>query len=161
MDAIELLNHQHDEVDELFEKTGATTTSQGKEHLFIKLADALAIHTTLEEKIFYPAVRARRTEEILLESLEEHREIKRTLADLVEMDPAEAAFDERLQLLKEEVEAHVAEEKTDLFPKVRKLFEKRQLELLAAQMQELLAELEGGSPRNRLRSETQQAAPRR
>ena len=46
-----------------------------------------------------------------------------------------------------------------MFPKVRKLMDKAQLEALAVQMQAMMDELEGTEPRNNVRAETDQAAP--
>src|SRR4051812_4115004 len=158
MDAIAMLNEQHDEIDELFEKAEDATISQGKEHLFLKLADALAAHATIEEELFYPAVRAKRTEDILLEALEEHLGIKRLLRDLLDLDPSEETFDAKLSVLREQVDHHVTEEKTDLFPKVRKLMTKEQLQTLGDDMATLMDELEGTEPRERVRAETDQAA---
>jgi hypothetical protein len=159
MDAISLLNEQHDEVDELFEKVEKAKGVEAKEKLFLRIADALAIHTTIEEQIFYPAVKAKRTEDILLESLEEHLGIKRVLKDLLDLDPHDQTFDAKLQVLKEQVEHHVDEEKTQMFPKVRKLMDKAQLEALADEMTAMIEQLEGDAPRNKVRAETEEAAP--
>ena len=40
------------------------------EALFKRVGDELTVHVTSEEQIFYPAVKEKRTEDILLESLE-------------------------------------------------------------------------------------------
>src|SRR5207248_8250160 len=58
MNAIELLDQQHDDVENLFKRFDATEDSREKESLFTEIADELAIHTTLEERHFYPAVRS-------------------------------------------------------------------------------------------------------
>ena len=50
--------------------------------LLAEVGDELTVHIASEEEIFYPAVRAKRTEDVLLESLEEHLSLKRLLADL-------------------------------------------------------------------------------
>jgi len=62
-------------------------------------------------------------------------------------------------VLKQQVEQHVAEEEDDLFPKVRKVLDKKQLVALAEEMsvtQENL--LDAGQPRERVRSAVQEAA---
>ena len=85
MNAIELLKSQHEEAKKLFrklEKAGAE-----KQKLFEELADALAVHATIEEKHFYPATKSARTEELLQEAVEEHLAVKRVIADLLEMSP--------------------------------------------------------------------------
>src|SRR3982751_5212110 len=76
MNAIELLESQHREVEDLFEEIEETDDLEAKADLFEQLADKLAIHATIEEHHFYPAVKEKRTEDILLESLQEHLAVK-------------------------------------------------------------------------------------
>ena len=69
-DVLEILATQHAEVDMLFERI---EKGQGdRRALFTELADKLAAHATVEEKIFYPAVMVKETEDLLKESVEEH-----------------------------------------------------------------------------------------
>jgi hemerythrin superfamily protein len=155
MNAIELLLSQHREVDELFSKIESTKSADRKSELFDDIADKLAIHAAIEEHHFYPAVRAARTEDILLESLEEHLAIKRVLADLLDVSVDDETFDAKIKVLKEQVEHHVEEEESDLFPKVKKLFDKDELEAIGQAMSAEQAELEEqGSARENVRSET-------
>jgi hemerythrin superfamily protein len=151
MDAIEMLEEQHRDVEDLFEELESAHAADVQD-LFDELADQLAVHSLIEEMHFYPAVRARRTADIVLESLEEHHTIKRLLAGLLEMAPNNPQFEARLAVLKEQVEHHVTEEEDELFPKVRKVLDKKQLVALAEDMsvsQENL--LDAGHPRDRLR----------
>ena len=160
MSAIDLLESQHREVDALFAALEDATSTAEKESLFDQLADKLAVHAAIEEHHFYPTVRARRTEDILLESLEEHLSIKRVLADLLDTDAADETFDAKLKVLQEQVEHHVGEEESDLFPKVRKLLDATELDALE---QEMVAEqeqlLEEGEPRAAISQQTEEAAP--
>ena len=104
-------------------------------------------------------MRAKRTEAILLESLEEHLGIKRVLADLLAIDVDDETFDAKVKVLKEQVEHHVGEEEDDLFPKVRKILDDEMLIAIAQQMtatqEELIAK---GAPREAVPSETDHAA---
>jgi hemerythrin superfamily protein len=159
MNAITLLDRQHDEVAALFKKVEATHETAKREALFIRIADALAAHATIEETIFYPAVRAKRTEDILLESLEEHLGIKRLITDLLQLDASDERYPAKLKVLREQVEHHVGEERTDLFPKVKRLFDGDQLEALGQQMEARTCELEGSSPRLGVPAESKEAAP--
>jgi hemerythrin superfamily protein len=158
MDAIDLLKSQHREVEKLFSKIEGAKSPREKEKLFGQLADALAGHATIEEHQFYPSVRAKRTEDILLESLEEHLGIKRVLADLLELDAKDETFEAKITVLKEQVEHHVGEEEKDLFPKVRKLFDKDELQALGEKMHAEFAKLEAVHPREAVPSETKHAA---
>jgi hemerythrin superfamily protein len=158
MNAIELLKSQHREVEALFSKL-ERATGKSRRATFEALADNLAAHATIEEHQFYPAVKANRTEDILLESLEEHLGIKRVLADLLKTSSDDETFEAKVKVLKEQVEHHVEEEEEELFPKVKKLFGPLELEALG---QEMLAEftvLIEGRPREGVPAETQEAAP--
>ena len=156
MDAIELLTEQHQEVADLFEQLESAKDPSGKWRLFEEIADKLAVHATIEERHFYPAVKERRTEDILLESLEEHLAIKRVLADLLALGGPAETFEAKIKVLKETVEHHVEEEQTDLFPKVKKLLDKETREALAQEMTATQEELiEEGDPRTAIPQETQ------
>jgi hemerythrin superfamily protein len=158
MNAIDLLKSQHREVSKLFSKIEKASSSD-KAELFNEIADKLAVHAAIEEHHFYPAVKAKRTEDILLESLEEHLGIKRVIADLMEVDAEDETFDAKVKVLKEQVEHHVEEEESDLFPKVKRLFDKEQLEALGQEMSAEQAELEAeGEPRRSVPSETDHPA---
>jgi hemerythrin superfamily protein len=159
MDAIEMLISQHKEVDDLFAQIEAATSDEKKSRLFAELADKLAVHATIEERHFYPAVKAQRTEDILLESLEEHLGIKRVLADLLATETTDDTFDAKIKVLKEQVEHHVEEEQTDLFPKVKKLLDSETLMAIAQEMTATQEELiEEGEPRNAVPAETARPA---
>ena len=160
MNAIEMLKKQHREVAKLFKEFEAAKSAGPRRKIFEKIADALAVHATIEEKHFYPAVKKKQTEDILLESVEEHLEIKRVIADLLAMSADDENFDAKVTVLQEDVEHHVEEEQDDMFPKVEKLFDEETLEAIAVAMQETQDELiREGDPRNAIPSETDAAAP--
>ena len=162
MDAIEMLKAQHREVETLFKKyeEKGDKAEKGKQQIFESIADALAMHATIEEKHFYPAIKDRRTEDILLEALEEHLGIKRVIADLLKTKSSDETFDAKVKVLKEQVEHHVEEEESDLFPKVKKIFDRDELTALASQMQSTMKTLQTkGDPRMAVPAETRQAAP--
>jgi hemerythrin superfamily protein len=162
MDAIEMLEQQHHEVEDMFKKyeTLGDNAVKSKESLFDKIGDALAMHATIEEKDFYPAVKAKRTKDILLESLEEHLGIKRVIADLLKTSASDETFDVKVKVLKEQVEHHVGEERKHLFPQVKKIMDKAELTVIAEAMKQRMKELEAaGEQRKAVPSETKAAAP--
>jgi hemerythrin superfamily protein len=159
MNAIELLKRQHREVEALFRQLEKARSAGPRRKIFEGVADALAIHATIEERHFYPSVRTKATQEILLESLEEHLAIKRVLADLLETDVSDRTFEAKIKVLEDEVEHHVEEEEGDLFPKVARVFDEDDLELIGAAMEQTQQELlANGSPREAVPSETERAA---
>ncbi len=159
MNAIELLKTQHEEMRALFDQIEAAE-DEDKEELFEQLADALAVHATIEEKHFYPATKNARTEELLQEAVEEHLSVKRLIADLLDMSPEDAQFDAKVTVLREQVEHHVEEEEGELFPRVKKMFKEDELEDLGMVMEDMAEELkDAGAPRESVPAETGSAAP--
>lgn len=161
IDALELLTMQHDEVEMLIEQIEDNDDDEEKEMLFLELADKLAAHATMEEKLFYPSVMGEKTEELLLESTEEHLSVKRVLADMMAMDVDDERFDAKLSVLKEQVRHHARdEEEGELFPKIRRDFSADELAALGNECMALFeALLERGEPRMNVPRETREAAP--
>ncbi|HEV7558618.1 MAG TPA: hemerythrin domain-containing protein, partial [Kofleriaceae bacterium] len=151
---------QHTEVDELFDKLEKGTGDRAS--LFAELADKLAAHATIEEKIFYPAAMNKSTSDMLHEAVEEHLEIKRMLADMLSLDPKtdEDEFDAKLNVLKENVSHHAHEEEEDkLFPKLRKLMSEDDRAALGNEVLAMFESLIDQEPRRNVPSETAEAAP--
>jgi len=126
---------------------------------FRELADHLTAHITVEEHRFYPAVRAGKTEDVLLESLEEHLSLKRILADLLAMDVEDPRFEAKLHVLKEQAEHHHKEEEEHLFPKLPKMFDAKTLATMGADLDHALRELDGAELRNTVVGQTKEATP--
>jgi len=159
VDAIELLMIQHEEAKALFKKIERAEDDE-KQDLFERVADALAVHATIEEKQFYPATRNARTEEMLQEAVVEHLAAKRLIADLLEMTPDDPQFDAKIAVLKEQVEHHIEEEEQELFPEVRRMFKADELEDLGVAMEDMAEDLKAeGAPRESVPAETGPAAP--
>jgi hemerythrin superfamily protein len=161
MNAITMLKNQHREVANLFRRFEAAQSARERRRLFEEIADALAVHAAIEERHFYPAVKDEATEGLLHESVEEHLEIKRLIADLLQLDEDDESFDAKVQVLQEDVEGHVEEEESDLFPEVERRFDEDDLESLAETMAETQANLlaDGRPPRDAIPGETAEAAP--
>ncbi len=160
MNAIEMLKQQHRMVEQLFDQFEQAESPEARRDAFNEIADALAVHSTIEEKHFYPTVKQEQTEGILVESVEEHLEVKRAIADLLQMDAADDDFGPQVKDLRDSVDTHVAEEEGELFPTVERLFDKAALERLGAVMDDLQSQLlRQGSPRDAIPSETAAPAP--
>ena len=124
-DAIALLTADHREVSEMFEQfeqLGDRATTS-KEKLKDKICKALIAHTTIEEEIFYPAVRAAKVEEgedMVDEAIVEHASAKDLIKQLQEMQPDDDLYDAKVKVLSEQIEHHVQEEEKEMFPKAKK-----------------------------------------
>jgi len=160
MNAIDLLEAQHREVEDLFAKLERTKDAAAKEAIFVELADNLAIHTTIEERHFYPAVRDKGAEDGAFETFEDHLTIKRALNALLDLDVDDDSFGEKLDILQAEVEHHVEQEEGDLFPRVMRLFDENELEDIGDAMSAEQSELEErGNPRETVLEQLEKGAP--
>lgn len=160
MDAVELLIRQHREIEDRMELVLQDQAPRTLRKAFSEVADHLGAHIASEEQVFYPAVKAQRTEDILLESLEEHLSLKRLLSDLMAMQPGDAAFEAKFKVLKEQTEHHHEEEEENLFPKVCKLLDADRRAALGRQMLALQVKLQTqGDPAEEMAAQTGKAAP--
>jgi hemerythrin superfamily protein len=160
IDALQLLTTQHDEVEDLISQIEESDDGEEKMDLFREMADKLAAHSAIEEKLFYPTVLTDDTQEQLLEATEEHLAVKRVLADMLEMEATDDRFDAKLSVLKEEIRHHARdEEEKKLFPKVRRMFTKDELAGLGNELIAMFEELIEQEPRMEVPSQTREAAP--
>jgi hemerythrin superfamily protein len=158
LNALDLLTDQHTQVDKLFEQI--EEGSGNRMAAFTELADLLAAHAAIEEKIFYPRVMSDKTSDMLHESVEEHLAIKRVLADLMTMDLDDEEFDAKLSVLKENVSHHAHEEEEQkLFPMLRKSMDAEELAGLGNELLAMFESIIGTSPRKKVPGETRAAAP--
>ncbi|MGZ8253736.1 MAG: hemerythrin domain-containing protein [Burkholderiaceae bacterium] len=159
MDAIQLLTDQHRMLEEGFDHALEATDPRERAALVADAGDHLAVHVAAEEDLFYPAVKAKRTEDILLESLEEHLSLKRLLADLLDLPAEDSTYEAKLKVLREQAEHHHHEEEEHLFPQVRKCLKPEELEALGADMLKRQKQLiREGQPREAMAEQTEKAA---
>ena len=148
MDAITLLEQDHQKVKKLMGEIEKTTERgvKTREELFTKLVQELTVHEKIEEQIFYPAVKdaakTKKLEEIVTESFEEHHFVNVVIAEIKETPFEAEEWAAKFSVMMENIEHHAFEEEEgQMFPKVRKLFSKSELEELGAQMEELKTQL--------------------
>lgn len=123
-DAIALLVADHRDVAEMFKKFEemGDRAKVSKKKLADQICEALVLHTTIEEEIFYPAVReaSKDLEDVVDESVVEHASAKDLIAQIQEMDPDDELYDAKVKVLGEQIEHHVEEEEKEMFPQVKK-----------------------------------------
>lgn len=134
-DACTLLDTDHKAVKKLFKEydeiahSRARGVAQRKLELARTICHELTVHATIEEEIFYPALRAAlKDTEPLAEAEVEHAGAKELIAQIEAMGEADEMFDAKVKVLGEYIDHHVKEERTQLFPKARSA---RQLDLVA------------------------------
>ena len=126
-DAVALLKADHQKVKQMFDqlddltKRGASDGEKGA--LVAKIRDELSVHESVENDVFFPAV----------------REVLRTKGVWQEATTDQAEASDAIQALGEQVAAHAEEEERDVFPKVEA--SNIDTKALGAKMSERKAEL--------------------
>lgn len=139
-DAVALLKKDHADVKRLFEREENLTKKNGagRASVFNQIKAALEIHATIEEEIFYPAVKKARSEHVkdeVREGYEEHKQIKNLLEQILRITPADETYATKVKVLKEDVEHHVKEEEGEMFPDARQFLGKARLMELGAELE--------------------------
>src|SRR5580692_4547828 len=147
LDAVTLLKTDHATVKKLFESEKKLTETDGKkkEAIFNQIKAALTVHATIEEEIFYPAVKAARAKNVkdeVREAYEEHKQIKSLLAQIAGITSADETYDMKIKVLKEDVEHHIKEEEGEMFPDAKKFLGEHQLIELGAKLESRKEQLE-------------------
>jgi hemerythrin superfamily protein len=149
--AIDLLKEDHAKVKKAFkefEKMDRSDTETCRQ-VVRSVCDDLRVHTTIEEEIFYPAVReAIDDDDIMNEAAVEHETAKMLIDQLENMEPDDPNYYATFTVLGEYVVHHVKEEEGEMFPQAKKA-EGLDLEALGerlrARKEELTAQTESAA----------------
>jgi hemerythrin superfamily protein len=152
-DAIKLLTADHKEVKALFKQYDELVEGDGgadeKQALAEEICQALTVHATVEEELFYPAAREvlEDDEDLVDEADIEHASAKELIAQIEASSPDDDHYDAKVKVLGEYISHHVKEEESEMFPKVKKAgLDTAELGLtLAARKEQLTAELSGAA----------------
>ncbi|MYM68758.1 hemerythrin domain-containing protein [Pseudoduganella sp. FT55W] len=140
----DMIRFDHSHVLVSFHQYTADAKPKVKKALAETIASALEIHATLEEELFYPAVRNIDSgEPVLLKSVPEHNEMRRLIGELRATAPTDVRHDQLVQQLMRDVIHHVADEETVLLPQAERLLSKDRLSELGADMTRRRIELAG------------------
>lgn len=149
MDAITLLVADHNQVRGLFTRFKAAEESENTATMLEvgeKIVEALTVHTTIEEEIFYPQTSeaSEDVHKLVNEGLEEHAVAKRLIEELNDVEAGGEEWVAKMTVIIESVEHHAGEEEDEMFPDIRKNIAAETLESLAVQMDARKGEL--GAP---------------
>ena len=110
-DAIALLKADHRQVEAWFSEFQKSKSASKKQQLASKICEALIVHTTIEEEIFYPAfLEATADKDIHHEAVVEHDGAKKLIEQIQGMSPEDDYFDAKVTVLSEMIKHHVKEE---------------------------------------------------
>jgi hemerythrin-like domain-containing protein len=123
--ATHMLKEDHEKVKELFKRLESKKSFTEKKSIFQLIAAELKVHTTLEEEIFYPAVREEiDDDELMDEAVQEHHVCDVLIEEIEGMNPAaeeeKHEYLAKVKVLQENVEHHIEEEEGEMFPEVNK-----------------------------------------
>jgi hypothetical protein len=137
MNAIELLEQQHEEVMKLLASLAQSEPGIDRKQTFKQLQTSLIAHMVIEEEIFYPAVaKAQEEREPLAEGYEEHVIARTAAARCARSIGQDRLFQVRVGVLKEIIAHHIKEERSAILPRAKAALSSEELETLGAQMQE-------------------------
>ncbi len=124
-DAFALLQEDHKRVKKMFKQFEKLDRedSESMQELVATVCQELEVHATIEEEIFYPALREALDEEqmeMLEEAWVEHDTAKQLIAALSELQPDDPKYAATFTVLGEYVNHHVEEEESEIFKQARK-----------------------------------------
>src|SRR5918911_1327196 len=140
-DVIEVLEHDHREVEEMFaelERLRGAATDEARSRrkdLMEQVTIELVRHSVAEEVLVYPQVAKKVSEEEAQRARKEHAEAEETLQRLEKLDPDDAAFDAELDTLIREIREHVAEEEGEMFAHMRQVFDEEELRKMGSRVE--------------------------
>jgi hypothetical protein len=137
MNAISLLEEDHRKMKKLLSELESTTERgvKTREELFATVKDELTVHETIEEEIFYPALKEHpKTKEIALEAYEEHHVVDMVMAEIEGVAYDDEKWGAKFKVMKENIEHHIEEEENEMFKQARQALEESELEALGERM---------------------------
>lgn len=124
-DALALLKADHAAVKKLFKEYEKLCKEEAddeeKGELATRICQELTVHATIEEELFYPALRDAIDEQDLLDEAEvEHASAKDLISQIEQMNAGDELFDAKVTVLGEYINHHVKEEEGEMFKEARK-----------------------------------------
>lgn len=148
-DPVQMLIDDHKKVKDLFQQFERADGGREKRKIVEEAIRELRIHSALEEQVLYPAIRAvKEADDIMDEADEEHHMADILMDELESMTPRHSHYDAKFTVLAESVRHHIEEEEGEMFPKAKGLGDER-LRSLGEQMSQLKQQLtrNGGAAR--------------
>ena len=138
MDAIAMLKEDHDKVKKLLNEL-ETTTERGvktRAELFSTIKGELTVHETIEEEIFYPALREHpKAKDLVLEAYEEHDVVDTIMTQLGALPVDDETWGAKATVMIENLRHHIEEEEKEMFPTARRVFDADELQELGQRME--------------------------
>jgi len=140
-DVIEVLEHDHREVEEMFAELeslrGASTEDarSRRKELTEQVTIELVRHSVAEEVLVYPKVEKDVSAEEAEHARKEHAEAEETLQRLEKLDADDPAFDDELATLMAEIRHHIEDEEGEMFAHMRQVIDAEELRKLGGRVE--------------------------
>ena len=140
-DVIEVLEHDHREVEQMFAELeslrGATSDEMKSRRKAVaeQVTIELVRHSVAEEVIVYPRVEGKVGTDEVEHAREEHAEAEETLQRLEKLEADDPAFDDEFATLMEEIRHHIADEEGQMFAHMRQVIDADELVTLGARVE--------------------------
>jgi hypothetical protein len=140
-DVIEILEHDHREVEEMFRELESLRGASSEEQLERRktLADQVTIelvrHSVAEEVLVYPKVGKQVSEEEVEHARKEHAEAEETLKRMEKLDADDPGFDDELATLMGEIRHHIEDEEGEMFAHMRQAMDPEELRKLGSRVE--------------------------
>ncbi|MBA3662286.1 MAG: hemerythrin domain-containing protein [Gammaproteobacteria bacterium] len=141
MDAIKYLRQEHAQFRRVLKEISKLSDKEKQKTKFNKFCSDLIRHETVEEKVFYPVLRKHKElRDIIKHLVSEEKSAAKAIRQFKKVY-FEFMWKLRFAKLKHDVDHHAKEEEQELFPKVRKLYSKAELNKLGVLMRKYKSKL--------------------
>jgi hemerythrin superfamily protein len=140
-DVIEVLEHDHREVEEMFDEleslrgVSAEEAKSRRKTLTEQVTIELVRHSVAEEVLVYPKVEDKVGREEVEHAREEHAKAEQTLHRLEQLDADDPGFDDELGTLMAEIRHHIEDEEGEMFKHMRKSIDADELRKLGGRVE--------------------------
>jgi hemerythrin-like domain-containing protein len=140
-DVIEVLQHDHREVEQMFAELeslrGASSDDarSRRRDLTEQVTIELVRHSVAEEVLVYPRAESKVSAEEVEHAREEHAEAEETLQRLEKLDADDPTFDDELATLMAEIRHHIEDEEGQMFSHMRQAMDAEELRKLGSRVE--------------------------
>ena len=136
MDALSLLRRDHRELKKVLAELEPTTDRavRTRTRLFAQLERELIAHETIEEELFYPALRARPSAAATARTHERHDVVDELVEPVRRIPVSDPTWSAHARRMKDGLESHFLEEESELFELARRTFSSAELQELGLRM---------------------------
>ncbi len=140
-DVIEVLEHDHREVEQMFaelESLRGASTEEAKsrrKEVADQVTMELVRHSVAEEVLVYPQVEKKVSAQEVEHARKEHAEAEETLHRLEKLDADDPAFDDEIATLIDEIRHHIEDEEGQMFAHMRQVIDEDELRKLGGRVE--------------------------